>query len=164
MTAYLADTNIVVRWTLPHDPLSPMATGAVKLLLNQGDAVYVASQSLIEFWSVATRPMSANGLGMTPAEAAKELDQIEALFPILPDIPSIYDHWRRLVETAGVSGRQAFDARLAAVMQAHGVSHLLTFNIDDFQRYPSVTAIEPRELLAQRSGTNSGEGSEDTDP
>ena len=118
MTAYLADTNVVVRWALPQDPLCLPATRSVELLLRQGHAVYVSSQNMVEFWSVSTRPLSANGLGMTLAAAAAELDRIEAFFPLLEDLPGLYGKWRQLVQTAGVAGRQAYDARLVAFMLA----------------------------------------------
>lgn len=109
----------------PARPLSPMATGAVKLLLNRGDSIYVASQSLIEFWNVATRPISANGLGMTPAGAAKELDQIEALFPILPDIPSIVELFKmtRVVGPPGGRSRSERAARAGSQSAAGNERH-----------------------------------------
>ncbi len=146
MTTYLADTNVVLRWALPHDPLSLPATNAVKLLHQRGDAVCVAAQNLIEFWAVATRPPASNGLGMTPAIAAAEIDRIGALFQVLGDTPTIFTHWRRLVEGCGVSGRQVHDARLAACMVAHGVSHILTFNVDDFRRYPGIVVVSPHHV------------------
>jgi predicted nucleic acid-binding protein len=37
------------------------------------------------------------------------------------------------------------DARLAAVMLAHGVNHILTFNVDDFRRYPGIV-VDPRHV------------------
>ena len=147
MTAYLIDTNVIVRWVLPHDPLSPPARTAVKRLVQQGDAIYVGTQNLMEFWSVATRPHAANGLGMRPAQAAAEVDRIEALFPILDDIPAIYRHWRHLVETCGILGRQVFDARLVALMAAHRVTHILTFNTEDFRRYPDIVVVSPHDIV-----------------
>lgn len=151
MTAYLADTNVIIRWVLPHDPLSPVTRTAVKQLVQQGHAVYVGAQNLTEFWSVATRPPTANGLGMTPEQAVKEIDQIESLFPVLDDVPAIYRHWRRLVETCGVSGRQAFDARIAALMASHNITHILTFNTDDFHRYPGLVVVSPQEVVGSAS-------------
>ena len=142
--SYLADTNILTRWTQPHLPEYAHVISAVEALRERGEAVFVTPQNLIEFWSVATRPVTVNGLGMSPAEADQELQRFELLFPLLPDTPAIYQEWRTLVVTVGVSGRQAHDARLAAAMRAHGVTHLLTFNTADFVRYPGITVISPR--------------------
>lgn len=45
----------------------------------------VAPQSLYEFWVVATRPRSANGLEMTPKLAWREVSVLRRLFNVLPD-------------------------------------------------------------------------------
>jgi predicted nucleic acid-binding protein len=146
MTAYLADTNILLRWAQPSDPLHHLTTAAVKELLRRGDQVYVTPQNYVEFWSVATRPAAVNGLGMSPTEAAAELRQLEALFPLLPDVPAIYPEWLQLVVSVGVSGAQVHDARLVAVMRAHGVSHILTLNPSDFRRFAGITVVRPQDV------------------
>jgi predicted nucleic acid-binding protein len=56
---YLIDTNILVRLVRPQDPLNPAAAGAVDILKRRGEKTSVAAQNLIEFWSVATRPVEA---------------------------------------------------------------------------------------------------------
>lgn len=112
--------------------------------MTAGDRVCVATQNLTEPWSVATRPPTANGLGLTTAQVATEVDRVAAMFPVLEDIPAIYAHWRQIVERLGITGRQAFDARLVAVMAAYGVTHLLTFDVDGFKRYPGITVVDPR--------------------
>jgi predicted nucleic acid-binding protein len=147
MTAYLLDTNILLRWQRTRDPLCHITQQAVRALLSRGEEVCITPQNLIEFWNVATRPESANGFGMTPGEADQEIGQIEIIFLLLPDTPDIYDKWRRLVVSVGVSGVQVHDARLVAVMQAHGLTHLLTFNTDDFIRYPGIEVVHPRDLV-----------------
>jgi len=45
-----------------------------------------------------------------------------------------------------VRGRQAFDAHLAAVMLESGLERILTFNVDDFQRYPGIIPVSPHEF------------------
>src|SRR3954469_19976506 len=101
---FLADTNILLRWQRPADPLHAVAQGAVRVLQQRGELLYVTPQNFIEFWKVATRPESANGLGMTPAEADAEVALLEKLFPLAPDHPAVYGEWRRLVLSVGVSG------------------------------------------------------------
>jgi predicted nucleic acid-binding protein len=90
-----------------------------------------------------------NGLGLSPEEADLELTQLEGLFRLLPDVSSIYPIWRRLVVAARVSGRQVHDARLVAVMLAHGISHLLTFNTSDFTRHKGITVVHPQDVASQ---------------
>ena len=42
-----------------------------------------------------------------------------------------------------VRGVQVHDARLAAIMQAYGLTHILTLNQPDFLRYANLQAILP---------------------
>ncbi|MDE0684684.1 MAG: hypothetical protein OXI63_17325 [Candidatus Poribacteria bacterium] len=63
------------------------------------------------------------------------MQDLEMLFPLLPDSSTVYPMWRQLVVKYDVSGVQVHDARLVAAMIAHNVKHILTFNVTDFQRY-----------------------------
>lgn len=143
---YLADTNILLRWVSPTDPQHSLAVSSVKKLQRRGEIVHITPQNLIEFWNVATRPATANGLGMSPADAERQVESLELLFPLVPDSPDVYKEWRRLVSAAGVSGVKVHDARLAAVAIASGLTHILTFNVDDFKRFPGITAVHPRDM------------------
>lgn len=145
--AYLADTNIIARRVLPLDPLHGVVSAALLKLDQQGETVYITPQNLIEFQSLATRPVTANGLGMTPSQASAEAQRIEAVFPLLAETPAIYPLWRSLVDNYSVVGRQVYDARLVAFMQAYSITHLLTLDPTDFRRYASlITIVEPQNL------------------
>jgi predicted nucleic acid-binding protein len=65
------------------------------------------------------------------------LGLIERLFPLLPDEPNLYLEWRKIVVQFSVSGVQVHDARLVAAMKTKAVTHILTFNTMDFDRYAS---------------------------
>jgi predicted nucleic acid-binding protein len=119
------------------------AVRAVSVLLTRGERVCVFPQNLIEFWNVATRPVSVNGLGFSLAQTEAEVNSIESLLVVLPDSPAIYPEWRRLVVAHSVSGKQVHDARIVAAMNVHNVTHILTFNLDDFKRYPCITLTDP---------------------
>lgn len=144
--AYLADTNILLRWVSPADPQHSLAVSSVKALQRRGEIVHITPQNLIEFWNVATRQAAANGLGMSPAEAERQVESLELLFPLVPDTPDVYREWRRLVSVAGVSGVRVHDARLAAVMLANGLTHVLTFNSADFKGFPGITVVRPEDV------------------
>jgi hypothetical protein len=110
---------------------------------------------LYEFWVVATRPLALNGLGFTVNQAAPELARLKRLFPLLLDSPAIYAEWERLVTVHQVAGKNAHDARIVAAMIIHGVTHLLTFNTNDFTRYPGITALDPA-IVASPPSTSAG--------
>ena len=144
---FLLDSNILLRSAEPGHCQHREAVDAVEALALRGHARALVPQNLYEFWTVATRPVADNGLGMTPNEAAVELSGWKVRFPMLPDTPAVYPVWERLVIAHGVRGKPTHDVRLVAAMEVHGVTHLLTFNTKHFQRFPSVTALTPDDVL-----------------
>ncbi len=104
-------------------------------MLADGDQLMTTSQNIAEFWNVSTRPADRNGFGQRPIETVPLLQELELLFPLLPDSPDVYPEWRRLVVKYDVSGAKVHDARLVATMVFHGVRRILTFNTADFTRY-----------------------------
>lgn len=143
---YLADTNVAARRILTQDPAHAQIKVAVDTLILRGETVAITAQNLVEFQALATRPLEANGLGLTTAEANEQARDMEAVFPFLEEIPSVYTYWRTLMERYDVRGRQVYDARLVAVMLAHSVTHLLTTNAGHFRRFSEITVVEPKEV------------------
>ena len=141
----LVDTNVILRITRRDDPHHLEAYSALSHLSAQG-TIYFTHQNIAEVWNALTRPIARNGIGLTPAEAEQEVRTIEAGMTLLPDNETVYREWRRLVYQYGVSGVQVHDARLAAAMYAHGLVHILTFNIDDFRRYDGIVPLHPKDF------------------
>ena len=63
---YLVDTNVLLRRARPRDPQYTVARSAIENLVQQGAALHITSQNVIEFWNVLTRPIANNGFGMSP--------------------------------------------------------------------------------------------------
>ena len=143
---YLADTNIVSRSIVTTDPQHSLIATALQALADRGDRICITSQVLIEFRAIATRPVESNGLGMDASKVAIEIKKLENTFHFFEDAPAIYTRWSELVNKYGVLGKQVHDARLVAVMQVYGVSHLLTLNAKHFARYTEITVVEPGSL------------------
>jgi hypothetical protein len=72
---------------------------------------------------------------------------LERHFPVLPDSPEIYSHWKSLVTTYNVVGVQVHDARLVASMIAHTVTNILTSNVSDFSRYSDINVSAPDDIV-----------------
>jgi predicted nucleic acid-binding protein len=150
----LSDTGILLRLPEPADPLHATVRQAVDAICARGDTLAFAPQSAAEFWNVCTRPATARGgLGLDTAETDRRLQLIEAGFPRLAEPPTIYPLWRQLVVNSAVLGKQVHDARLVALMQSHGISHILTLNGADFARYPGIVPIDPVSFLVPPSAT-----------
>jgi len=146
MRPILADSNILLRVVQPTHAHHAMALAAMDKLLRQSLELCVVTQNLIEFWAVATRPVASRGLGMSPATATDEMRKLRSIFYLLDGATGIADAWGKLASTYLVSGKQAHDAHLVAAMGMFGVQQLLTFNSDDFKRYPGITVLNPAQL------------------
>ncbi len=147
MTTYLLDTNVWLWAIEPDTPHHTLAVDALVALLGQGDEIFVTAQNLIEFWSVTSRPSEANGFGWSPEAVRIEAERVLAQFPLLDETPSVFVHWLDLVTTHRVIGRRVHDARLVAVMLAHHISHLLTFNADDFRPFSQIVVVMPSQVV-----------------
>ena len=148
MATYLADTNLLLRLADPASPQHPIATNALARLFRQGDEVYLTPQNFIEFWAVATRPVEANGFGWNSEQTTKEVAELQARFPLLPDSPDVFTGWLNLVKQLPIHGKHVHDARLVAVLQTHAVEHLITFNASDFAAFPSLSLVGPYSLVS----------------
>ena len=142
---YLVDTNVLLRFLRHDDPSHQIVQDAVHKLEAGGHQLQTTLQNLAEFWNVSTRPANENGFGQTPVETDQLLQELEILFSLLSDSDDVYREWRRLVVKYNVAGVQVHDARLAAAMIAHNVTHILTFNVTDFERYEpeGIMAVDP---------------------
>jgi predicted nucleic acid-binding protein len=164
----LVDTNVLLRGLDPGHPHHPTAEAATIALRRSNHVLVVAPQSLYEFWVAATRPTVANGLGKLPEQVSLEIIRLRRLFELVPDTPAIFDEWLRLVGRHDCRGKPAHDARLVAAMNVHGITHLLTFNGQDFARYSGIQALDPAAVAAgglgrgaqasQAGGAGSGGG------
>lgn len=145
--AVLVDSNILVYIANPQSPLYQQVRDAIDLLFQRGETLCIIPQNLVEFWAVATRPIQNNGLGLTPAQAQAELARAKSFFRLLDDDSKIFLEWERLVIQHSVVGKNAHDARIAAAMNVHQVTTLLTVNKADFKRFQNITAMEPKEVI-----------------
>ncbi len=112
----LIDTNVLLRSVEPGHLHYQNSVDAIDILRRSGHELAIVPQVLYEFWSVATRPLVNNGLGMSPADAHTEIAAIRKLFRLLRDERGLYSIWEQLVLSFGVKGKQAHDARLAAAI------------------------------------------------
>ena len=144
----LLDTNILTRMAQPGHFQYQIAIDATDTIGQRGDTPCLIPQVLYEFWVVATRPVSQNGLGFDVATTTTELSRIKSLFALFPDTATIFPEWEHLVTTLQVVGKEAHDARIVAAMKIHGLIHILTLNTADFARYPGVVPLDPATIGA----------------
>lgn len=138
----LLDNNVLARLTNDGHSHCLTARNAVHKLLAEGEPLVVCPQAIYEFWAVATRTKSNNGLGLLENQAAQWVEFFCRRFLFLPDPPDLVESFVSLVKTVGVRGFRAHDARYVAFAQTQGITRLLTFNPDDFRDMP-ITLLDP---------------------
>jgi predicted nucleic acid-binding protein len=134
---------MVLRRVVATDPQYPLVKSCLDSLMAEGHDLLVTPQVLVEFHAVATRPVTANGLGMSCGEALLQVEEIAQLFELLPESPGIFEEWKRLTASVSACGRQSFDARLAAVTLSNNLDGLVTLNSDHFRRFKGLSLIDP---------------------
>ena len=139
----LIDTNILLRTLQPANSHCAMAQRAIDILRSRRETLWVCAQNIVEFWAVVTRPLQENGLGFSIGRALQEVAAIKRHFPVLPETP-LLPAWESLVSSHHAIGRSVHDARLVAAMIQHRLDSILTFNTQDFMRYPQIKILDPQ--------------------
>ena len=91
--SWLLDTNVLLRLADAQSPDHAVAEAAIERLLAGEESVFIGTQVLVEFWAVATRPESANGLGWSTATTAEAIRALRDQFPLLNETPDVLDRW-----------------------------------------------------------------------
>lgn len=142
----LVDTSVLGRLASFQSSLHRVAMKAVRMLVDRGEVLMVSSQSIYEFWVVATRPLDVNGFGWSTSRTIDWVYYFEYSFRVIPDTAAAYPEWRGLVQHYETRGKPAHDARLVAFMNVYGIASILTLNGGDFERY-GVTILDPRTMV-----------------
>jgi len=153
---YLLDTNISARLTEHNSRQHQTATNAVRILIARGDLLFITPQNFGEFWSLATRPTTKNGMGLTADAAAAEFANHKNIFRMLPDDAATFAQWERLVTTYNVIGPDVHDARLAAIALVYNVPNILTFNVKHFRLFEpeGLKIVDPASIATIQTPTD----------
>ncbi len=136
------DTNIFVFAT---NTLSPWHFAATKLLQEArqlGVELILSQQILREYLAAATR-INILAEGPPRAEILENLRIFRNDYTIVEDNPFVLDHLIEPPQKIPTSGKQVHDANIVATMQTHGLRHLATHNVADFQRFTEFITIVP---------------------
>lgn len=146
---YALDTNVLLRLSHSSHPLHGLLSDCMVHLAANDVELCFTTQNLGEFWNVSARSPDRNGFGLPIQEVARRFEALVHKMTLLPETEEIYSVWLRLLQSHEVRGVQVHDAHLAAVLEVHQVTHLLTFNGADFKRFPHIVAVHPQDLVRQ---------------
>ena len=143
------DTNILLRTTFDEKSKPTVASRAWLELHRRGHAIGTTVANLAEFANVATRPVSANGLGLSTRQTQDRIRLFERRLVIFSESLESYDIWKRLVEQYDVHGAKVHDTRIVAIMLQSDIPAILTFNAADFRRFPEIVTLHPDDILTK---------------
>jgi predicted nucleic acid-binding protein len=143
---HFLDTNVVLRLFNPAALEHEVVRRALEVLDSSGERLVIGLQVLVEAWVVATRPAQNNGFGWALEVAEAALEVTRQRFDVLVEDGTTVARWAQIVRERSVRGKRAHDARIVALMQTHGVSHILTLNTQDFLAMPSIIAVHPQAI------------------
>ena len=144
----LVDSNIAIR-LFHHTSLQHrVALDSTEKLRLAKNRLCLAPQNIYEIWSVATRPVNVNGLGFSFAQAQAEITNLKRFYDVLDETSAVFVEWEKLIAQHQIVGKNAHDAHLVAAMMVHGITHILTFNKQDFQRFTNITVLTPADVIA----------------
>ncbi len=137
----LLDTNIILRLKQTESAEHQAVQLQLKTFLENGETSVLSPQNIFEFYSVATRPIGVNGLGLSVEDTYQEIQGLKSLFSILPDNKNLMDKWLKLVLDYEIKGKRSHDVRLIAFMQSHQIKKLYTLNHADFKAFEGIIEL-----------------------
>ncbi len=135
------DTNVLLSAIDRGRALHAQALHVLNVLPNQGVELCVSGQVVREFLAVCTRPVDANGFGLSPPAAADNIKAILERSTLLEENRNVAHHLLRISRTVECLGRQIHDANIVATMHEHGLTRLVTGNVSDFRRFADLEIL-----------------------
>jgi predicted nucleic acid-binding protein len=139
----LLDTNVLLAATDEGRAEHAAALAALNEWPAAGMELYTSGQILREYFSVATRAVELNGLGMVRPEALANVRAFRVRLRALDESVKVVDRLLRLLEDVECSGKQVHDANIVATMLVHGVDTVVTMNVSDFARFDDLVNAVP---------------------
>jgi len=138
----LLDSNVLIYLLQRRSPFHRQTVETLRRLALKGATFFMAPQTIYEFWVMATRPIVDGGLGYDPAAARGEIQRFLLRYQLLDDTRFT---WLEVIDMAvseNIIGRRIHDARLVAIMKAHGLAEVVSFD-RDFDGFAGITRIVP---------------------
>ena len=140
----VVDANVLVYAVNVDAPQHLVSRALLENASDPFNTLYVTSQILCEFYSVVTNPRRV-AVAVSPGEGLRAISALLALpgVQVLPVPADTVVRWMDLLVRRPVTGGSVFDLQLVATMEANNVRRIYTFNVEDFEVFPSLTVVVP---------------------
>ncbi|MBC6481831.1 MAG: PIN domain-containing protein [Hormoscilla sp. GM7CHS1pb] len=115
---------------------------------SEKEILCVSSQVLAEFYSYITN-YAILAKPLEPKAAIVRVKRICRMSHVhlLPTPEDLFELWITLLEQRPIKDGGVFDLQHIAIMLAHGVTNIYTFNVDDFSWCSQIKVIDPSSRL-----------------
>ncbi|MEQ8540429.1 MAG: PIN domain-containing protein [Coleofasciculus sp. D1-CHI-01] len=139
------DTNVLAYVVNTKAPLHRAALEIFRP--SETEILCVSSQVLAEFYSYITNP-TILAKPLEPTEAMIRIKRICQMphVCLLPTPLDLFERWLILLEERPVTNGGIFDLLHIAIMLAHHVTSIYTFNVNDFSWCSQIEVIDPRHI------------------
>jgi predicted nucleic acid-binding protein len=148
--AYLLDTGVLLRLVNEEDAQHEVVRLAAEMLASRRDRLVTTTQNVAEFWNVATRPPTDNGLGISVEIVNEAIHAvIEPICTVVREHSRHFVELKRLLTIYQIVGKQVHDARLVASMVTWKIDRILTLNEKHFKRFEveGIVVQSPRAVI-----------------
>jgi predicted nucleic acid-binding protein len=111
-------------------------------LWSGNDELWISRQVIREYVMSVTRPQTF----MQPMAAANVIARVqffEQTFQVADDTSVTTAKLLELINIVAIGGKQVHDANIVATMLVNQITHLLTHNTGDFNRYGHLVTVIP---------------------
>lgn len=151
----LVDTNVLLEAT----DEARGHHGEARRLVESHPALALAAQVIREYLAVATRPVSANGLGLSTRDALENVREFRRGIRLLPEERAILPTFLALVERTSCAGKRIHDAHLVATARVHRVEGIVSLNAADLTTLADALPVfTPQEALRRPPTRKSAPG------
>ncbi len=129
------DTNILIYSTFEDfDPEKHVqCTDTLNKLLQAGTPLFISSQILREYFAVSTN-QNIFKKPLTYKQAVSKMKEFLARFTLVHEKESTIHILITLIGKYAVSRQKIHDMNIVATMVDNGITHLLTYNVQDFKQ------------------------------
>lgn len=139
------DTNVLA---YVANTKAPQHRAALEIFRpSDTEILCVSSQVLAEFYSYITNP-TILAKPLEPSEAISRIKRICQMrhVRLLSTPVDLFERWMTLLEERPVTNGGIFDLLHIAIMLAHQVTSIYTFNVNDFSWCSQIEVIDPSHL------------------
>lgn len=138
------DTNILYYLNNQTESFGTQSFARINELVTSQNSLVISSQIIREYANATLRNAIYHKLDLPSSISivARNIARFQRDFEMLYDSPEVLQNWMLLIPSL-TTNRDVFDFNIAATLQTHNISHILTHNVSDFVKFKDWLVVLP---------------------